>query len=138
MSTAVKRISMERVQLENSDVYLMVHDSDQCNGQQCTIHNMSDHSMRSFPQHWRTDRGIMERICTHGIGHPDPDEYRITELKETSVHGCDGCCGSVEWDKQQHNPLAVFMDCPQCGSDLKPEHAHYKCGGCGWRDSCCD
>ena len=25
-----------------------------------------------------------------------------------------------------------------CGGALHPEHAHFKCGGCGWRDSCCD
>ncbi len=36
------------------------------------------------------------------------------------------------------NPLAVFQECPHCGSPLHPEHAHFKCRGCGWRDSCCD
>ncbi|MET0827066.1 MAG: hypothetical protein ABWZ90_11525 [Acidimicrobiales bacterium] len=33
---------------------------------------------------------------------------------------------------------AVFTECPQCGGDMAPEHAHYRCGTCGWRDSCCD
>jgi hypothetical protein len=32
----------------------------------------------------------------------------------------------------------VFPECPLCGGPLHPEHAHFKCGGCGWRDSCCD
>lgn len=32
----------------------------------------------------------------------------------------------------------IFLDCPQCGGDMAPEHAHYRCTGCGWRDSCCD
>jgi hypothetical protein len=32
----------------------------------------------------------------------------------------------------------VFPECPLCGGALHPEHAHFKCGGCGWRDSCCD
>ena len=27
--------------------------------------------------------------------------------------------------------------CPSCGSQMQPEHAHYRCGGCGYRDSCC-
>lgn len=46
--------------------------------------------MRSFPQLWRTDRGVMERVCPHGVGHPDPDEvYRDID---DFVHGCDGCC----------------------------------------------
>jgi hypothetical protein len=36
------------------------------------------------------------------------------------------------------SPLARFAECPLCGGDLAPEHAHYRCGACGWRDSCCD
>jgi ribosomal protein S27AE len=27
--------------------------------------------------------------------------------------------------------------CPACGADLMPEHAHYSCPRCGYRDSCC-
>jgi len=27
--------------------------------------------------------------------------------------------------------------CPNCGEQMQPEHAHYRCGGCGYRDSCC-
>jgi hypothetical protein len=34
----------------------------------------------------------MERKCTHGIGHPDPDEIRIINGEDDGVHGCDGCC----------------------------------------------
>lgn len=34
--------------------------------------------------------------------------------------------------------LGTYPECPLCGSDLFPEHAHFKCSGCGWRDSCCD
>ena len=81
-------------QLEHSDVILAgVHDPKQCVGQSCTIHNRSDHSMRAFPQHWRDDRKIMERICPHGVGHPDPDDYYANHGVE-SVHGCCGhrCC----------------------------------------------
>ena len=36
------------------------------------------------------------------------------------------------------SPHAVFAECPLCGGALHPEHAHQRCGGCGWRDSCCD
>jgi hypothetical protein len=32
----------------------------------------------------------------------------------------------------------TFSECPLCGAALIPEHAHFKCRGCGWRDSCCD
>jgi hypothetical protein len=28
--------------------------------------------------------------------------------------------------------------CWNCGGEMRPEHAHYRCEACGWRDSCCD
>jgi hypothetical protein len=81
-----------RVRLEHSDRYVYhTHKPDQCLGEYCTIHNMSDHSMRDYPQIWRDDRGFMERVCPHGIGHPDPDEGRLYG-KWDWQHGCDGCC----------------------------------------------
>ena len=36
------------------------------------------------------------------------------------------------------SPLGVFDECPHCGGGMAPEHAHYRCTSCGWRDSCCD
>ena len=27
--------------------------------------------------------------------------------------------------------------CPNCSAQMQPEHAHYRCGECGYRDSCC-
>jgi Zn finger protein HypA/HybF involved in hydrogenase expression len=27
--------------------------------------------------------------------------------------------------------------CPTCMIEMQPEHAHYKCPLCGYRDSCC-
>lgn len=78
--------------LENSDERLVnVHSADKCEGEHCTIHNMSDHHMRGWPQHWRSDRGIMERICPHGVGHPDPDSPWHNKDSRW-IHGCDGCC----------------------------------------------
>jgi len=29
--------------------------------------------------------------------------------------------------------FGTFPECPLCGSDLTPEHAHFKCRSCGWR-----
>ena len=78
--------------LENTKISIWTHAMMTCLGEHCTIHNRSDHVMRSFPQHWRGDRGIMERICPHGIGHPDPDDYRVNTGFDNGVHGCDGCC----------------------------------------------
>lgn len=86
-------VTLTRWVLEHSNENLVaVHDSSQCEGEFCTIHNMSDHSMRAFPQHWRGDRGLMERMCPHGVGHPDPDDVKYVDPYER-IHGCDGCCG---------------------------------------------
>ena len=77
---------------DSSEVLTGVHLPSQCKGQVCSIHNLSAHSMRTFPQHWRSDRKIMERICPHGVGHPDPDDYKVRLYPAEGVHGCDGCC----------------------------------------------
>ena len=74
-----------------------VHSENLCKGEICVIHNPTEHHMRDWPMNWRGDRGLIERICPHGVGHPDPDQIprwaamgRITE----GTHGCcqDGCC----------------------------------------------
>ena len=85
--------------LGDGRVLLNVHPPSACEGFACCIHTPSEHSMRAFPQHWREDRQMMERICPHGVGHPDPDH--IAYVRRTwgddiadaeGVHGCCGCC----------------------------------------------
>ena len=68
-----------------------IHARGDCIGKHCVIHNPSDHHMRGWPTHWRYDRYMFERICPHGIGHPDPDDPTID-----TIHGCDGCCTPPE------------------------------------------
>lgn len=77
--------------------YLNTHAPDQCMGPVCCIHNPSDHPMRDFPQQYRFDRRIMERVCPHGVGHPDPDDLRIWLGEEPVLHGCCGCCSGIEY-----------------------------------------
>jgi hypothetical protein len=86
--------------------HINVHDEAACKGSHCVIHNPSNHHMVDWPTHWRDDRKLMERKCTHGIGHPDPDH--IGNLAENlreweSVHGCDGCCLTPR-DERESNP----------------------------------
>lgn len=64
-----------------------VHSPSVCAGEHCCIHNPSAHHMAEWPQNFREDRGMMERLCAHGIGHPDPDDPTTD-----TTHGCDGCC----------------------------------------------
>lgn len=80
--------------------YVMrTHPRARCAGEFCSVHNPSDHPLKDAPRNWRPDRGLMERICEHGIGHSDPDDVdfvRRTRGNDAaytqSVHGCDGCC----------------------------------------------
>lgn len=69
-----------------------VHSTENCAGRPCVLHNPTQHHMTELPLLFRTDRGIVERVCEHGVGHPDPDQRGIAGWG--SVHGCchEGCC----------------------------------------------
>jgi hypothetical protein len=76
-----------------------VHDRAVCAGHPCCVHNPTNHHMYGWRQHWRSDRALMERLCRHGVGHPDPDHLDYVRRSRggdaawaESVHGCDGCC----------------------------------------------
>jgi hypothetical protein len=75
---------------------ITAHDPLLCAGQWCVLHNPSDHGMRGWPTYFRGDKSfLVERNCTHGVGHPDPDslDYFIRSgATWMGVHGCDGCC----------------------------------------------
>lgn len=80
------------VALEHSDRHMVgVHDPVLCEGRPCALHNRSAHHLRHLPQIWRADRHIIERVCEHGVGHPDPDSPWDDD-DANWIHGCDGCC----------------------------------------------
>lgn len=94
---------MSEVAKINQRQSLIVHDAAECTGDGCPIHAPTDHHMKDWPKVWRWDRGLMERECEHGIGHPDPDHLTHTErlrgkaaAKAEAVHGCCGCCRPPE------------------------------------------
>ena len=79
---------------------LRTHTKEKCQGRgiPCCIHSPSAHHMREWEMNWRSDTGVMERFCPHGIGHPDPDHMAYVRslgqgLEWQGIHGCDGCCG---------------------------------------------
>ena len=82
--------------VDGTGVKLRVHDREKCKGEFCSIHNPSNHIMKDWPTHWRDDRGLMERICEHGVGHPDPDDLAFKRRHglddSEGIHGCCGCC----------------------------------------------
>lgn len=60
----------------------------------CPFHSPSAHKMRDWPIVVR-ENTLVERTCSHGIGHPDPDSVRYFDSVGRAgydVHGCDGCC----------------------------------------------
>lgn len=72
-----------------------VHPAEKCAGRPCVLHNPSNHPLKDAPLNWRGDTRVMERMCPHGIGHPDPDDVAYQASRGRSwvgVHGCDGCC----------------------------------------------
>lgn len=86
------------IALYSGDI-LTTHGPSQCAPHHCCIHNPSQHRLNDRPLYWRSDRALMERVCEHGVGHPDPDD--IAHCRRTigdefaytrAVHGCDGCC----------------------------------------------
>jgi len=77
---------------KSNQVLTNVHSKTKCKGEYCCIHNPSKHHMSDWQQVWREDKGAMERVCEHGIGHPDPDDPYYSMTKHAGVHGCDGCC----------------------------------------------
>jgi hypothetical protein len=84
---------------------IITHSLAECVLKYCVIHNPSDHHMKEWDINIRLDRygALAERLCPHGIGHPDPDslayistlvpeEAREDTLYYEGIHGCDGCC----------------------------------------------
>lgn len=74
---------------------IMIHSKAICMGEGCPVHKPSDHHMKEWKLNWRQDRRIMERICEHGVGHPDPDDAAFRNIMygdKDTTHGCDGCC----------------------------------------------
>jgi hypothetical protein len=55
------------------------------------------------------------------VGVTDRTDERTGGHEEPAVRTCD-----------------LSVTCFVCGGEMRPEHAHYRCPACGWRDSCCD
>jgi hypothetical protein len=44
---------------------------------------------------------------------------------------------AAEAEPEPDKPCDLSTTCPSCQSEMQPEHAHYRCAACGYRDSCC-
>lgn len=94
----------QMVKMLRGDPRLRLHSRAKCSGRRspCVIHSPSDHHMKDWMMCFRFDIEVplVERICQHGVGHPDPDSLRYFlergDYEHLSVHGCDGCCAAPE------------------------------------------
>ena len=83
----------------NGDM-LRTHPQSRCAGDACSIHNPSDHPLRDAPQLWNALSQSMDRVCSHGVVHPDYDDFAFNvrsgasplRLRLLGAHDCDGCC----------------------------------------------
>lgn len=82
-----------------------VHTKEQCKASRkaggpknCVIHKPSLHKLTGARQVLRAST-LIEDICSHGVGHPNPDSAAYLNWRDKStswgVHGCDGCCGPL-------------------------------------------
>lgn len=61
------------------------------------------------------------------------------ERPPTTVH-VEGAVSEQDAEPQAETPRGtcdLASACPNCGTMMQPEHAHYRCLTCGYRDSCC-
>jgi len=87
-----------------TNVHLPGHSS----GELCTIHNQANDHMKDWPLLWRFDRGMFERICECGTGHPATEQvafWKATlspeDAEAQGIHGCCGCCWGGPYEEQQ-------------------------------------
>lgn len=86
-------MEMEQHILESGQV-LQTHTRTVCMGTWCCIHAPMPGPWMGWPRQWRDDRGIMERTCPHGVGHPVAEMYEpaiYLGREHLLLHGCCGC-----------------------------------------------
>lgn len=75
-----------------SNQLLRHHHSSVCSGN-CCLHGTSTHSVCRFPRLWRNEwGGILEHVCSHGVGHACPGSMDTVN----DCYGCCRCCAQVD------------------------------------------
>lgn len=98
--------------VELGERVVLVHPGERCEGRDipCCVHSPSGHHMVSWPMKWRADTGVMERVCEHGVGHPDPDHLAYV-CSLTPEHDCAGECGYPHLGWQAVHGCCLAMCC---------------------------
>lgn len=78
--------------LIESGQVVATHLQEQCFGEWCAIHHPQPGPWGEWPRLWREDRGIMERICPCGVGHPVAEMYDWAIESGRGFELVHGCC----------------------------------------------
>lgn len=114
-------------QLAN-DLGQFLHPEHHCAGEPCTFHNPTEHKMRDWPVILRAS-ALIERVCEHGTGHPDPDSawWKNKQMGHEpgtwETHGCDGCC---------HEDGYQWFTADWCVDETCTEVKKHSAGLCRW------
>lgn len=110
---------------DSTGAEIRTHHEDKCSGQYCSIHNPSKHLLWEAPTVWDNENKMMNRVCTHGVSHPDYDDvtYNVGILGKDEAshveHECDGCCGNYHLEKYDESFTAESDLLPWTGMSLK-------------------
>lgn len=77
---------MPEIYMDGCGQPVLVHTSERCEGQNCVIHNPSNHRLRDCPTYWDNDLKLMYRVMGR-ILIIDPDElaYQLRRLQDNSI-----------------------------------------------------
>lgn len=107
------------------------HGKEACSGN-CCLHGSSNHGSCRMPRQWRYDKGIIEHVCPHGVGHPcyaGVDYAMMMGQYVDAVHGCDGCCVEVDNDPFSLNEQDGYTLLFQAGQiEALTEHLNWAQG----------
>ena len=93
MSKIKAQVAVGPFGIQVGEMTVRTHKPAACRGQYCCIHRPSKHHMRKWPMNVRFDRqALVERLCSHGVGHPDPDSVAYFERHDFEGMGVHGCC----------------------------------------------
>jgi hypothetical protein len=88
----------------------------------------------------RFPRGSLPPSAFEAITQPQPQpqpqsQPQPHEAREVTPPATTGAASAPGTSPRRECDLA--STCPNCGTLMQPEHAHYRCATCGYRDSCC-
>lgn len=115
--------------IQTGEGVLRTHPRSVCEGRDipCCIHSPSEHRMRTWPMNWRGDTQVMERICPHGTGHPDPDHMAWVRSL-TPPHLClDDVLEKAADEDPQYSDLHFEYRCKYPHLEWQEIHS---CDGC--------